>query len=157
MTSMIKPLGYTLGLGLALTLAGCAASTGNSSPADDTATPDVTLANTYWKLTTLEQGTVAATQDNEREAHFVLHEEEHRVAGATGCNQLMGSYIMNGEQIAFKQVATTMMACPDSQGSERAFLNALNQASGWDIDGETLTLSGENNAPLAHFEAVHLY
>lgn len=50
-----------------------------------------------------------------------------------------------------------MMACPDSQGSERAFLNALNQASGWDIDGETLTLSGENNAPLAHFEAVHLY
>lgn len=155
MTSMIKPLGYTLGLGLTLALTGCAASsTEHGSNAGQT--PDAPLANTYWKLTELEQGTVAATRDNEREAHLVLHAEEQRVAGATGCNQLMGSYTLNDEQIALEQLATTMMACPDSQGAERDFLNALNQASGWEIDGKTLTLT-DDDAPVARFQAVRLY
>ncbi|GAA3905078.1 hypothetical protein GCM10022228_14090 [Halomonas cibimaris] len=144
-------------LGLALALTGCASSHTGEQPAADK-TPDVALTDTYWKLAALENGPPVTAQDNQREAHFVLHSEGQRVAGATGCNQLMGNYSLSEKrQLRFAQLATTMMACPDSQGVERAFLDALNQASGWDISGKTLTLTGANDATLARFKAVHLY
>ncbi|WNK19973.1 META domain-containing protein [Halomonas piscis] len=154
MKNVAKTAGYSLLLGLALGLGGCAAQSSSQS-ADDT--PDVALANTYWKLTDLADGPVADTEDNQREAHFVLHEDDQRVAGATGCNQLMGNYTQDATHIAFEQLATTMMACPQAAGAERAYLNALNQAERWEIDGKTLTLADGDNETLARFQAVHLY
>ncbi|MDN6336216.1 MAG: META domain-containing protein, partial [Halomonas sp.] len=83
---MKKIAGYSLLLGLTLAAAGCATQTPDGS---SDASPDVALTNTYWKLTELAEGSVE-TMDNQREAHFVLHTDDQRVAGATGCNQLMG-------------------------------------------------------------------
>lgn len=149
---MQKTAGYSLLLGLTFAIAGCAAPSpgGNAD-----ATPDAALASTYWKLTELANGQVK-TVDNQREAHFVLHTDDQRVAGATGCNQLMGNYALEDQQIAFQQLATTMMACQDGADTERAFLTALNQTDTWEIDGNTLTLS-DDAQPVAHFEAVDLY
>ncbi|MDN6179745.1 MAG: META domain-containing protein [Halomonas subglaciescola] len=154
---MKKIAGYSLLLGLTLAAAGCATQSpdGSSDGASDN-TPDVALANTYWKLTELANGQVE-TVDNQREAHFVLHTDNQRVAGATGCNQLMGSYALDDQQIAFQQLGTTMMACQDGADTERAFLTALNQTDTWEIDGNTLTLSNDDAQPIAHFEAVALY
>ncbi|MDN6298216.1 MAG: META domain-containing protein, partial [Halomonas sp.] len=67
------------------------------------------------------------------------------------------NYTLDDQQIAFQQLATTMMACQDGAETERAFLTALNQAGSWEIDGETLTLSNDDAQPVAHFEAVALY
>lgn len=155
MQNVIKTAGYSLLLGLALGLAGCAAQSTDQKAADDT--PDVALANTYWKLTELADGPVADTQDDQREAHFVLHEDDQRVAGATGCNQLMGNYTQDDTHIAFEQLATTMMACPETAGAERAYLNALNQTERWEVNGKTLTLTDDDSETLARFQAVHLY
>ncbi len=150
---MKKIAGYSLLLGLTLAAAGCATQTPDGS---SDASPDVALTNTYWKLTELAEGQVE-TVDNQREAHFVLHTDNQRVAGATGCNQLMGNYALDEQQIAFQQLATTMMACQDGAETERAFLTALNQTDSWEINGETLTLSNDEAQPVAHFEAVALY
>ncbi|MGP9765083.1 META domain-containing protein [Halomonas sp. AOP13-D3-9] len=142
-------------IGALLITAGC------SSPAMDSQEtahhPDETLINTYWKLVTLD-GAPVVTRENFREPHLVLHQDASRLAGATGCNTLMGSYRVKNEHIAFGQIASTKMACPTAQmKTERAFIAALKQVTAWSVDGTMLVLSGENNEPLAAFEAVHLY
>lgn len=120
-------------------------------------TPDETLTNTYWKLVTLNDHPIA-TVENFREPHLVLHEENTRLAGSTGCNNLMGSYHAEGEYLAFEQVATTLMACPETQmRNERAMLSMLTRSDTWQIKGGTLSLKQANGNPLAVFEAVHLY
>lgn len=121
------------------------------------AKPDETLTNTYWKLVTLE-GQPIITAENFREPHLVLHEENTRLAGSTGCNTLIGSYRVDGQQIAFKQVGTTMMACPDTQmRNEQAILRMINNIDSWQVDGGSLSLKNANGKPVAVFEAVHLY
>ncbi|EHJ93015.1 META domain-containing protein [Vreelandella boliviensis] len=121
------------------------------------ASPDEPLINTYWQLAWLD-GALVVTHENFREAHLVLHQDTLRLAGATGCNTLMGSYRVENKRITFGQVASTKMACPTAQmKTERDFLAALKQVTVWSVDGATLVLSGENNKTLVVFEAVHLY
>ena len=119
--------------------------------------PDESLINTYWKLVSLD-GAPVVTHEDFREAHLVLHQEASRLAGATGCNTLMGSYLMENERIAFGQIASTKMACPAPQmKTERNFLTALKQVTAWSVNGSKLVLLGDSSEPLAVFEAVHLY
>lgn len=152
---MIRQLTLCVLFSISFTATGCSSTTiDNHKRAEH---PDESLINTYWKLVTLDGASVVAHQ-NFREAHLVLHQEAFRLAGATGCNTLMGSFRVENERIAFDQIASTKMACPTAQmKTERDFLTALKQVTAWSVDGATLILSGENNEPLAAFEAVHLY
>lgn len=136
-----------LALAFSMMMVGCAAMNGSM---------DEPLVNTYWKLTQLGEAPVTA-QDNQREAHLVLHEEEQRLAGATGCNRLMGGYRLDGQALSFERPATTLMACPQGMDTERAFLDALGRVAAWEVEGQTLTLKDAGGSALARFEAVHLY
>lgn len=80
------------------------------------------LEKTYWKATLVGSTTVAA-KDPEPEPHLVLG-PGGRFAGSDGCNRLTGSYELKGETITFSKIAGTMMACPDTAGTERAFKQA---------------------------------
>lgn len=132
-----------------IVLAGCA---GMERPM----THDESLENTYWKLTRVGDATVEAV-DNQREAHFVLHAEDSRVAGSTGCNRLSGSYRLENDALHFGPLATTRMACLQGGETEQAFLEALEAAATWRIEGQSLTLEDEAGAAVAHLAAVHLY
>ena len=135
--------------------AGCSSAT--MSNHEKAERPDEPLINTYWRLVAVDDKAVL-TRENFREAHMVLHQDASRLAGATGCNTLMGSYEVENAYIAFSQVATTKMACPaDQMKTERDFIAVLEQANAWRVEGATLVLLGDNNEPLAVFEAVHLY
>ena len=137
-----------------LITAGCSSATMDTH--ETAHHPNEALINTYWKLVTLD-GAPVVTHENFREAHLVLHQEASRLAGATGCNTLMGSYLMENDRIAFGQIASTKMACPAPQmKTERNFLAALKQVTAWSVDGSKLVL-GDDSEPLAAFEAVHLY
>ena len=141
---------FTILLGsLAIALMGCMAMEG-SEPHDEP------LENTYWKLTRVGD-VVPEAVDNQREAHFVLHTEDNRLAGSTGCNRLMGSYWLENEALRFGSLATTRMACLEGGEAEQAFLGALEATATWQIEGEALTLRDESGEAVAHFEAVHLY
>lgn len=136
-----------------MALTGCAgldATSGGSAG-------DEPLENTYWKLVTVgERQAVAVTET--REAHLVLHAEEARLAGSTGCNRMMGGYELDGDRLSFGQLATTMMACPgDVMEFEREFLDALGDVASWQVEGESLTLVDGEGEARARFEAVHLY
>ena len=142
----------------ALTLGGCA----GAQSSDDNHAVDEPLENTYWKLVALDDQPTPVVE-GKREAHIVLHipdtsTQSSRVAGSTGCNRLMGEYHLDEHELSFDRLATTRMACPGEAGSlEHAFLATLNDVSGWQIDGKTLTLLDEQGASRARLEAVHLY
>ncbi|MCE8033237.1 MAG: META domain-containing protein [Halomonas sp.] len=133
---------------LAIVLMGCTAMEGSM-------THDESLVNTYWKLTQVGDVTPVAV-DNQREAHFVLHTEENRVAGSTGCNRLAGNYRLESNALHFGPLITTRMACLQGGETERAFLAALEATATWQVEGQTLTLRDASGTAVAQFEAVHL-
>jgi heat shock protein HslJ len=124
-----------------------------TAPARSVSTAE--LLNTYWKLTELGEQVVTTPQDK-REIHFVLHSENQRVAGFSGCNQMMGNYVLNGDQIRFDQMAGTMMACVPDLELERKFLAIFPQVARWKISGETLRLVDAGGATLATFESRYM-
>jgi heat shock protein HslJ len=50
-------------------------------------------------------------------------------------------------------MASTMMACPSGMDTEKDFLQALDQAHTWKIQGNELELYGEDGSSLVRFEA----
>ena len=54
------------------------------------------LENTYWKLTRLGDTPVTGGQ-KQREPHVILNSETRRVGRSGGCNRLVGSYELNGD------------------------------------------------------------
>ena len=109
------------------------------------------LEKTYWKATLVGSTTVAA-KDPQAEPHLVLG-PGGRFAGSDGCNRLTGSYELKGETITFSKIAGTMMACPDTAGTERAFKQALPNTRRWKITGDGLELYDADGTRLARFEA----
>lgn len=81
---------------------------------------------------------------------------EGQVNGFGGCNQYSGTYVLNRDnQLTIKPGASTMMACPDPQmAAETAYLKALPLVAGYEISGETLTLSGPNGTALLVYDHV---
>lgn len=137
-----------------LALSGCASDTAPpTAPANSVSTAQ--LLNTYWKLTQLGEQ-VITTPAGAREIHFVLHSENQRIAGFSGCNQMMGSYVLDGEQIKFDQMAGTLMACVPDLDLERKFLAIFPQVARWKISGETLRLLDAGGATLANFESRYM-
>ena len=113
------------------------------------------LENTYWKLTRLGDAPVTVASQ-QREPHFILTPESRRVGGSGGCNRLTGSYELHGDQLAFGQMAGTMMACPEGNDTEQSFLEMLRQVHKWKITGQHLELFDAAGNPVARFEARHM-
>ena len=117
---------------------------------------DNEIANKYWKLKTLDGKKVEMAENQEREQFFILR-SDNSISGFAGCNRFSGSYeLMEGNRIAFNEnMAVTMMACPDVDVDERAFLEVFLKADSYVIDGDTLHLNAGEKIPLAIFEAVY--
>lgn len=116
------------------------------------------LQNTYWKLLQLGDARVT-TPEGQREARLVLQatrDSPPRLTGFGGCNNFTGSYVLDGERIAFSQVASTMMACTQGMETEKAFHAMLARASRWAIRGEQLDLFDAAGTRIALFESVYL-
>lgn len=133
-----------------LLLGACANPVPPTTPAG-AAISTAQLLNTYWKLTQLGDLVITTPQDA-REMHFVMHAENQRVTGFSGCNQMMGAYVLDGSELRFEQMGGTMMACVSNMDLEPRFLSMFGQVASWDIQGETLQLLDANRKPLATFE-----
>lgn len=71
----------------------------------------------------------AAPKKAEKEP-TILFLNEGRVAGNSGCNNMMGGFTQDGSKLTFTQLAGTMMACsPDSMEVEKAFLANLGKVA----------------------------
>lgn len=116
------------------------------------------LVNTYWKLLQLGD-TQVSVAEQQREPHLILQaraEGVQRVAGFAGCNRMMGSYTLEGDQLAFTQMAGTMMACAQGMDTEKAFHAALGKVTRWVIRGEQLDLFDAAGNRVALLESRYL-
>ena|SRR6187549_1732380 len=130
-------------------LPACVSEQAVTNPMQATAT----LVDTYWKLGQVGEQ-VVTTPQGAREIHLVMQSENQRVAGFSGCNQMMGAYALNGSQLKFDQMAGTKMACVGtSLQLENEFLAIFPQVAKWEISGQTLRLLDEGGKTLASFEA----
>jgi putative lipoprotein len=109
------------------------------------------LEGTYWKAIELA-GQATPTQDAKREAHL-LFQAGGRLAGSDGCNRIAGSYDLKGNVVEFGQVASTQMACINTEDIARAFGEALKSATRLTIAGDRLELMDATGKRLASFTA----
>ena len=125
------------------------AQSGAEPPA---ASPATALTGTHWTLTQLNGEPVKAKPGHE--AWIELNADTKRLAGSGGCNRLMGPYELDGSSLRFRQVASTMMACPgDSMPREQSFVKALGATTSYRIRGTTLQLRGDDDTVLARLTA----
>ena len=114
------------------------------------------LAGTRWKLVELN-GKPAEVYDNQPEPHLLFNPEgaQGRISGSDGCNNLIGSYTLQGDRIGFSQLGSTMMLCPKGDAQARALAQALAGATSVSHSGDTLDLwSGKTR--VARFKATAL-
>jgi len=138
-------------VGVALLLGACAHEVTPTVPA----APAITTAgllDTYWRLSELD-GQQVVTPADAREMHIVLGSANQRVSGFSGCNRLMGGYVLSGDTLKFDQVAGTMMACAPDMDLEKRFLALFPQVARWEISGETLRWLDAGGKTLAAFQA----
>ncbi|MFD1160951.1 META domain-containing protein [Hwangdonia seohaensis] len=115
------------------------------------------IVEKYWKLKTLKGKDVEMAENQELDIFFKLKTEDNRVAGFAGCNSLSGEYTLEkGNRIRFKNMATTLKACPDFAVNEAEFLKIFELADNFTINDDVLSLHVGKRAPLAVFEAVLL-
>jgi copper homeostasis protein (lipoprotein) len=111
------------------------------------------LENTHWTLTRV--GDTPVRHEGEREPHIVLHSTTRRVSGAAICNQILGSYRVQGTSLTFGTVATSRMMCPSGMDIERRFLAALQATRTARVRGSTLDLLDASRRVVASFEAKY--
>lgn len=125
-------------------------------PATQPPKPDVSLTDTYWKLTEVN-GRPVTVIEGIHEPNLVLQSQESRFAGSGGVNRLMGGYTRNGDSLTFSNTASTMMAGPpEAMAQEQTIVTALPNVRGFVIDGDQLTLFGDAGQPVFRAVAVAL-
>jgi heat shock protein HslJ len=115
----------------------------------------LTLENTYWKLLSLH-GKAIEVVDKKREPYLILQAARQQLMGSSGCNRLLGSYQLEGEQLLFTRTAGAQMTCKQGMEQERAFIDTLATVTRWRIAGQQLELLDANGQVIALFEPRYL-
>jgi len=94
-----------------------------------------------WKLTAygpMETPTPAVT-----DAEAILtFDADGNVTGNGGCNSLGGKYKLDGDQITFSEITSTLMACDDERmAQESAVTQVLSGTAKYEVADNTLTLT----------------
>ena len=109
-----KAISLPLAVAFAL-LAGCA----NDAPQP----PDLTLDGWSWVWTKTTYNNDTEITPRDPAAFTATFIEDGHFQATTDCNSLRGTYELDGNKLIFGQMASTRMACPDSQ--EQAFTGML--------------------------------
>lgn len=121
----------------------------NSSKKSMSAKSD-SIEGHHWELVELMGQPIPA---NMKKPFLHLDSTTKTVTGNGGCNNFHGPYEINAEtmRISFKNIASTMMACPDMT-TENGLNSVLSTVDNYSLSGNTMTLNKARMAPLARFE-----
>ncbi len=112
------------------------------------------MVEKYWKLKTLDGKEMVMQKDQEREMYFMLKGKD-KVVGFAGCNNINGTYNIEGSKIMFSQMLTTLRACPNVNINESSFLKMFDGVDNFVVNGDDMTLK-KANIIVATFEAIYL-
>ncbi|MEZ4616008.1 MAG: META domain-containing protein [Caldilineaceae bacterium] len=135
------------------------AAPGGTTPGDMTpsSTPNsesAPLAGTSWQLTAL--GTTGAETPVVVDSTVTLQfDADGQAGGNTGCNSFGGNYTVNGDSLTFSKIISTLVACADADvmNQEQQYLDALNGAERYAVDGDELTIWYDNGNSMLTFTA----
>ena len=118
---------------------------------------NLTFTETYWKLVDLNEH-MLSPEKMSRDAHIVfshIKEGKGTFKGASGCNDMLGKYEGNENNISIdtKHIAMTRMACPYME-IETQFVVVLGKVSAWEINADYLSLLDDKGVPIALFKAL---
>lgn len=111
--------------------------------AQGTDEPSVSLIGA-WKLTSYGPPSSPEPAVEDSEAGLTFN-EDGTVGGNSGCNGFGGNYIVEGDQITFSEIVSTLIACEEPlMSQEEAVLKVLTDAATYKIEGDTLTLTSND-------------
>lgn len=117
--------------------------------------PQASLTDTTWKLTAYGPLT-AITPALDEPANVLQFSADGHVSGVIGCNNVTGSYTIEGNTLKISDLASTLRACSippiDAQGN--AVGKALNAANSYTILSQRLIIGYNNNQGLLIFDAL---
>jgi heat shock protein HslJ len=94
-----------------------------------------------WKLVSYGPAEAMTTAVPDADATLTFA-EDGTVAGSSGCNSLSGEYTVEGSQITFNALTTTLMACDEPRmDQESAVTQVLNGTADYGIEDQTLTIN----------------
>jgi heat shock protein HslJ len=97
-----------------------------------------------WKLTSYGSADSLTPAVADAEAGLTFN-DDGTVTGNSGCNGLGGNYKVQGDQITFDQIVSTLMACDDARmAQENAVHQVLTDTATFKIEGRTLTLTNHD-------------
>ncbi|MBK9273546.1 MAG: META domain-containing protein [Flavobacteriales bacterium] len=96
------------------------------------------LVGSKWVLQTLNGAPIDQSL-GERTPYLQLAEGD-KVSGMGGCNQLFGSFTVDGTALKFGELGATKMYCQDTMELEGKFTSALRATGGYSLDGDVLRL-----------------
>ncbi|HUE98049.1 MAG TPA: META domain-containing protein [Anaerolineales bacterium] len=97
-----------------------------------------------WKLTSFGPVDAPITAVADTEAGLTFN-EDGTVVGSSGCNGLGGNYTVEGDQIRFSEIVSTLMLCDEPlMGQEEAVYQVLTDTATYKIEGNTLTLTNND-------------
>lgn len=129
--------------------AGSAVNDDNSKLMENTENQSV--EDVKWVISTLEGKDMSTINNHGKAIYFTLNSKDNRVNGYSGCNTFMGTYKLEGTKISFSQMASTRMACPDSDINESEILSVFETADNFTIADGRLSLNKARRASLAVF------
>ena len=123
-------------------------------PVDTRAQPaSPRIENVRWALVSLD-GQPLPPQDPARTPYFVLQADGSRVTGSGGCNDLVGTYTLNGQALQMlRGPRRELQVCSSDMERERAFMFALATTEQWAMQGTRLRLLDRLGAQVALLEA----
>lgn len=110
-----------------IVLSGCGADPSAANPLDGTS----------WELSMIAGRSPAPGST------VTLEFREGQASGSAGCNGYGGDYAVEGEEIIFEEVASTLILCSEPEGvmeQEAEFLGSLNEVERFELDEEQLRL-----------------
>ncbi len=110
------------------------------------------LTGTSWQLTAYSNGSamVSVLANTQITASF----DGERITGSAGCNSYFAAFETDGSQLTVGPAGSTEMFCGQPEGvmeQEMAYLQALQAAASYQVEGRTLTLLAEDGTRLALF------
>jgi len=107
-----------------------------------------TLEGTEWLLVKAQLS--GAYADIPADIVATLLMTDGQAGGSGGCNQWFAGYTLDGTDLTFGDIGSTLMLCEGPGGEVETFYFAdLGSVRSWAIDGTTLTLSGDIGPVLA--------
>ena len=98
------------------------------------------IEGTEWHLVEVG-GEPVSPLAGEKQPHIILDHAQNQATGFAGCNNVFGSYVLDGSSLKFGPVGATRMFCEGKSGEvELLFMQAMENTRSWEIRDSTLLL-----------------